>query len=242
MSIAITDFQTRSSVAQTSVPQTLGNTARAVAPAPAQPAPHLRAVPEGTEVRGFVLYVGLGELAAQVDGVDLSSIVTQLKALTAQLAPHAQTHAAVALAPEGAGGRDVDVVRRALQDPALRTPAEQPAAQPEADSITIDVSRRRVVAGDEILPLTFKEFELLRFVVLREGRTVEREEIIDGLWGADDVDRPNTRTIDVHIRRLRVKLGHFADIIRTVRGQGYRFDRHADVAILAPHGPSSDAF
>ncbi len=204
---------------------------------PAAPASSpVRAVPEGTEARGFVLYVGLGEDAAAADRVELARLVGELRALTAKLAPSAQTHAAVALAPAGAGGRDVDVVRRALGDPAVQQPAT------EADAgIVIDLTRKRVALGDEIAPLTYREFELLQHIVLREGTTVGRCEIIDALWDADAADRPNERTIDVHVRRLRAKLGDYAEIIRTVRGAGYRFDRHADVTVLAS-GPSPDRF
>ena len=89
-------------------------------------------------------------------------------------------------------------------------------------------------------PLTYKEFALLQFLVLREGQTVKRETIIEALWAADDEDIPNSRTIDVHIRRLRSKLGAYEDIVRTVRGVGYRFDRHADVTIYYGVAPSPD--
>src|SRR3954468_20420870 len=77
------------------------------------PAPQIRAVPSGTEARGFVLYVGIDEAKAAAAGTDLGRIVEALKRLTAEIAPAAETYAAVALAPEGAGGRDVDVVRLA---------------------------------------------------------------------------------------------------------------------------------
>jgi DNA-binding response OmpR family regulator len=91
--------------------------------------------------------------------------------------------------------------------------------------------------------LTFREFELLQYLVLREGRTISREELITGLWADAPVEEvPSERTIDVHIRRLRVKLAQYQDIVRTVRGTGYRFDRHADVSILHTAGPSPDAF
>ncbi|KAA6436469.1 winged helix-turn-helix transcriptional regulator [Agrococcus sediminis] len=209
----------------------------APAAAPAAPAP-VRAVPDGTEARGFVLYVGLGEDAAAADHIELARLVGELRALTSRLAPSAETHAAVALAPAGAGGRDVEVVRRALGDPAV----QQPAVETEADpGIVIDLTRKRVAIGDDIAPLTYREFELLQHIVLREGSTVGRCDIIDALWDADADDRPNERTIDVHVRRLRAKLGGYAEIIRTVRGAGYRFDRHADVTVLAS-GPSPDRF
>jgi DNA-binding response OmpR family regulator len=99
-----------------------------------------------------------------------------------------------------------------------------------------------VVINGETPPLTYKEFELLQHLVLREGVTVDRAAIIDTLWAASDVDRPNTRTIDVHVRRLRSKIEPFDSVVRTVRGIGYRFDRHADVTIEFGTGRSPDIF
>ena len=79
--------------------------------------------------------------------------------------------------------------------------------------------------------------------MLREGRTIERHEIIGTLWAeGDEEEVPNERTIDVHVRRLRSKLGAYEDIVRTVRGAGYRFDRHADVSIRWASTPSPDMF
>ena len=95
--------------------------------APAAPA----GVPVGTAPRGFALYVGLDELKAAADGVSLSTIVTALRQTLAELAPHAESYATVALAPAAAGGRDVDVVRLALHEPSAvaRTKAETPDAR-----------------------------------------------------------------------------------------------------------------
>ena len=206
--------------------------------------PRLRAVPNGTEARGFVLYVGIDEDKAAADGTDLSEIVAQLRALAAQLSPSSETYAAVALAPRGAGGRDVDVVRLALQDPAAlakhrHTPEDEDRAR---DGVVIDLSRKRVLLDNTAANLTYKEFELLQYLVLREGKTIDRAELIASLWSADDSDIPNERTIDVHVRRLRAKLGDYEDIVRTVRGAGYRFDRHADVSVQHTSTPSPDLF
>ncbi len=211
-----------------------------LAPAPA------RRVPEGTEVRGFALYVGLADEKIAAGDPSLGAIVAQIKDLVAQLAPAAETYAAVALAPEGAGGRDVDVVRLALGDPAAHARQKQ-TVEDEADraasGVTIDLTRKRVLLDNIAAPLTFREFELLQYFVLREGRTVSREELIETLWAdAPENETPNERTIDVHVRRLRVKLDRYQDIVRTVRGIGYRFDRHADVAILHTSTPSPDLF
>ena len=213
--------------------------------APPVAAPRIRAVPTGTEARGFVLYVGIDEAKAAAAGTSLNRIVEALKALAADIAPSAETYAAVALAPEGAGGRDVDVVRLALQDPAaLAAHRAEPEELDRARSgVVVDISRKRVILDNETAALTYKEFELLQYLVLREGRTIDRAEIIASLWNsADEEDTPNERTIDVHVRRLRSKLGRYEDIVRTVRGVGYRFDRHADVAIRQSTTPSPDLF
>ena len=210
----------------------------------ASASPRIRAVPEGTEARGFVLYVGIDEDKAAADGTDLGRIVEALKALAAELSPSSETYAAVALAPRGAGGRDVDVVRLALQDPtALAKHRQVPDAQDRArDGVVVDLSRKRVLLDNTAANLTYKEFELLQYLVLREGRTIERAELITSLWSAGDEEVPNERTIDVHVRRLRSKLGDYEDIVRTVRGVGYRFDRHADVSVRHTSTPSPDLF
>ncbi|WP_130176987.1 winged helix-turn-helix domain-containing protein [Cryobacterium sp. SO1] len=214
-------------------------------PAPAPAAPRIRAVPDGTQARGFVLYVGIDEAKAAAAGTSLHRIVEELKKLTQAIAPSSETHAAVALAPDGVGGRDVDVVRLALQDPAAlakhrNTPEDADRAP---GGVVVDISRKRVILDNETAALTYKEFELLQYLVLREGRTIERAELISKLWDADsEEDAPNERTIDVHVRRLRAKLGRYEDIVRTVRGVGYRFDRHADVSIRQASTPSPDRF
>jgi DNA-binding winged helix-turn-helix (wHTH) protein len=205
-----------------------------------------RALPAGTTPRGFALYVGFDEAKAAASGVPLGRIVEALRRTLAEVAPDAETYATVALAPTSAGGRDVDVVRLALHEPAAvaRTRAETPEPDRTTVGVVVDISRKRVDIDGDASALTFKEFELLQYLVLREGRTIDRSELVGSLWhGADETDAPGERTIDVHVRRLRAKLGRYEDIVRTVRGVGYRFDRHADVTIRYGHGaPSPDRF
>lgn len=253
MSLALAPVRT-APVARTEAPRITGSAIRSAAPlqapAPAAPLaerpPRVRAVPEGTEARGFVLYVGIDESKADADGTTLHRIVEALRALTGEIAPSAETYAAVALAPAGAGGRDVDVVRLALQDPAaLAKQRDAGDTRNDADrhpnGVIIDISRKRVLLDGEPAGLTYKEFELLQFLVLREGRTIDRHELIDNLWAGEE-EVPSERTIDVHVRRLRSKLAHYQDIVRTVRGVGYRFDRHADVSIRQASTPSPDLY
>jgi DNA-binding winged helix-turn-helix (wHTH) protein len=239
--MSIAHLETRPSTAHTAT-ATVTPLKRAEA---TQPAPRIRAVPEGTEARGFVLYVGIDEIKAAADGTDLGHIVEALKSLAAELAPSSETYAAVALAPRNAGGRDVDVVRLALQDPAaLAKHRQEPEVDEDRarDGVVVDLSRKRVLLDNTPANLTYKEFELLQYLVLREGRTIERAELIASLWSAEEDEVPNERTIDVHVRRLRSKLGDYEDIVRTVRGVGYRFDRHADVSVRHTSTPSPDLF
>jgi DNA-binding winged helix-turn-helix (wHTH) protein len=203
---------------------------------------HIRAVPDGPEARGFVLYVGLDEAKAAASGTDLGTLVAALRQLTAELAPAAETYAAVALAPRASGGRDVDVVRLALQDPAAlaRHRQDEQVEEQPLEGVVVDLSRKRVTIDEHTAPLTYTEFELLNYLVTREGRTVARTELINGIWGEGDTDIPNARTIDVHVRRLRSKLGAYEEIVRTVRGVGYRYDSHADVSVRRATTPSPD--
>src|SRR5690606_33649759 len=116
---------------------------------------------------------------------DLSRLVTEIKRLTAALAPDAETHAAVALAPRGVGGRDVDVVRLALRDPSAvarhRSADDIDEDDERIDGVIVDLSRKRVTIDGETAPLTYLEFELLQFLVLRVGKTVTRDDIVAGL-------------------------------------------------------------
>lgn len=191
---------------------------------------HIHAVPDGTEARGFVLYVGIDEAKAADAGTSLGGLVEALKNLTARVAPGAETYATVALAPSGVGGRDVDVVRLALREPSAVASHHTPAPA-TTTGVSVDLSRAQVTIDDQPAALTYKEFGLLRFLLQHEGRTVTRSELIRALWSASDTERPSERTIDVHVRRLRAKLGRYEQIVRTVRGSGYRYDRHPDVSI-----------
>ncbi len=194
--------------------------------------PHLSADdrPAPRSPRGFALYVGIDEVKAAAAGVSLPLLVDALRRTLAELAPDAETHATAALAPSDAGGRDLDVVRLALHEPGATARRQaEPLTPAPPESVVLDFSRKRVLIGGQSIGVTFTEIELLHYLVTHEGRTVERAELIAALWGKDADGIPAERTIDVHVRRLRAKLGSFEDIVRTVRGAGYRFDRHADV-------------
>jgi DNA-binding winged helix-turn-helix (wHTH) protein len=188
-----------------------------------------------TKARGFVLYVGLDEASAAAAGTSLTKLATQVRGFLQTLAPEAQTHAAVALAASSAHGNDLEVVRQALGDPTVNRTPRAPQRQQSgsvATGVLIDLSRREVQLDGEKLNLTFKEFELLNYLVENGSRTVGREELLESLW-KDAEETPNERTIDVHIRRLRSKLGRLSNTVRTVRGQGYRFYENPEVTVWA---------
>ncbi|KAB1657499.1 winged helix-turn-helix domain-containing protein [Pseudoclavibacter sp. CFCC 11306] len=193
--------------------------------------PHARR-DENVEARGFALYVGFDEVSAAASGVSLQQLVAALKETAEALVPDIKTHATLAIAPRGAGGRDVDVVRLALRDPAAQR-ARQQERQTHRRGVVIDFSRQRVLVDGQEVALTYKEFHLLGHLVEHEGETVHRNDLLADLWDEEAEGVPNERTIDVHVRRLRAKLGDYQEIVRTVRGIGYRFDRHADVAVKA---------
>lgn len=102
-----------------------------------------------------------------------------------------------------------------------RTDTAEPA-RIRAGELSIDEATYAVRLRGQALDLTFKEFELLKFLAQHPGRVFSRAQLLDEVWGYDYFG--GTRTVDVHVRRLRAKLGaeHEA-LIGTVRNVGYRF-------------------
>ena len=91
----------------------------------------------------------------------------------------------------------------------------------ERGELRIDFDAREVTVAGRKLALTPREFELLAFLARHAGRVVSRDELLRKVWGYDYVG--DTRTVDVHVRRLRVKLGEERPMIETVTGAGYKF-------------------
>lgn len=98
-------------------------------------------------------------------------------------------------------------------------------------SLSIDIDRKRVQRNRNDVELTTQEFALLAYLVLRADTAVSREELFAHVWAHRSLDT-HSRTVDAHIRRLRVKLDD-PDLISTVRGAGYRFNSSPTVAITA---------
>lgn len=104
---------------------------------------------------------------------------------------------------------------------------ETPKTQEKIETgLVIDLESYSAKIGGRSLDLTFKEFELLRYLNENPGRVFSREQLLSEVWGYDYFG--GTRTVDVHIRRLRAKLGEHESIIGTVRNVGYRLEVHSD--------------
>lgn len=94
-------------------------------------------------------------------------------------------------------------------------------------TVTINPLTREVKNGGELIDLTYKEYELLMYLIEHDSRVVSREELLNQIWGYEYDGE--TRTLDSHIRTLRQKLGNVgADCIKTVRSVGYRFARNEE--------------
>jgi DNA-binding response OmpR family regulator len=98
------------------------------------------------------------------------------------------------------------------------TPAASPAVQLGLD---IDRHAHRVSVDGRPVELSYREFELLAFLAEHPGRVFSRRQLVSSVWNGADV---GARTVDVHVRRLRVKLGRYAGGIITVRNVGYRYE------------------
>jgi len=117
-----------------------------------------------------------------------------------------------------AGPGEVDARIRLITTKAQRQPDDHMIS---ASGVTIDEVSYQARVNGKALDLTFKEFELLRFLAGHPQRVFTREQLLSEVWGYDYFG--GTRTVDVHVRRLRAKLGDMESLIGTVRNVGYRF-------------------
>nr|WP_314844896.1 response regulator transcription factor [uncultured Microbacterium sp.] len=101
----------------------------------------------------------------------------------------------------------------------------------QASGVTIDEQSYSAKLRGRSLDLTYKEFQLLHFLATHPSRVFTREQLLSEVWGYDYFG--GTRTVDVHVRRLRAKLGDQEQIIGTVRNVGYRFNVYDDEALAA---------
>ena len=124
---------------------------------------------------------------------------------------------------DSAGPAEIDArIRLAL----TKTTKSEGGSKIQAAGITIDEISYSAKLHGQPMDLTFKEFELLKFLVQQPGRVFTRDQLLSEVWGYDYFG--GTRTVDVHIRRLRAKLGDLESLIGTVRNVGYKFTSVAE--------------
>jgi DNA-binding response OmpR family regulator len=126
-----------------------------------------------------------------------------------------------------AGPAEVDArIRIVIGKDALAQLAKNPSLKEiRSGEVVIDEDSYTAKIKGRTLDLTFKEFELLKYLAQHPGRVFSRSQLLQEIWGYDYFG--GTRTVDVHIRRLRSKLGpEFESVIDTVRNVGYRFTQN----------------
>ena len=105
----------------------------------------------------------------------------------------------------------------------VRPPADR-AERLAAGTLSLDPARHEVVLAGAPVDLTRKEFDLLHALMEAAGRVLSREHLLNRVWGYARADEIESRTVDVHIRRLRAKLGGEGHRVATVKSVGYRFE------------------
>ncbi|GAA3296308.1 winged helix-turn-helix transcriptional regulator [Dactylosporangium vinaceum] len=175
---------------------------------------------------------------------EASRLLSDLEALAASRAgQQIQRTAPLPRTPSaGSTGRNLRLVEQPAAAPAPH--AEEPAADAEADpkvrrigratpdapSLYLCTGSRLVLQDGAPVALTRREYDLFLFLCEHPRRVFSRAQLLRQVWGYDMVG--TERTVDVHVRRLRVKLGDAARIIATVRGVGYRLDDDAAVQVV----------
>jgi DNA-binding response OmpR family regulator len=132
---------------------------------------------------------------------------------------------------ETAGPAEIDArIRLAI----ARSVATESQGKIHASGVVIDEASYSAKVHGEPMDLTYKEFELIKFLAQHPGRVFTRDQLLSEVWGYDYFG--GTRTVDVHIRRLRAKLGDLEGLIGTVRNVGYRFNNSIEDSASIPGG------
>jgi two-component system OmpR family response regulator len=122
-------------------------------------------------------------------------------------------------------------VEQALAESEPETPLEAAEGAFDGPEVRLLTSSRQALLDGAALPLTRLEFDLLQYLAERPRRVFTRAQLLAAVWG---YERAGERTVDVHVRRLRLKLGNHLPLITTVYGVGYRLADDARISIM-PH-------
>lgn len=186
--------------------------------------------PVGTELRGVGLLVGISEIELIKNGISPQRLIAELRARVAELLPQTdvQTAAIGAIVPRGLPGSDIELTKLAIaKSLGVTTPKR---------GVSVNLARRRVEIDGVEIDLTCREFELLSVLIGAGGATLSREHLAELASkcneeaGLEPIQ--NLRSMDVYVRRLRAKLGEFADLVQTVRGVGYRYASNSEVSVV----------
>ena len=195
-------------------------------------------------VPGFALWVGLED--SDAGRATLAALAQAVLALVSEMAPDARLHSALALQDRASKAALVSRLRDDLTGHAAAAgsiSADSAAARarqgwrPGAPlvpltgvRVVVDAPARELTVNGTPVLLTPKEFSLLEYLLRSPHRAVSRDELLASVWRSG-APPEGTRTIDVHVRRLREKLGGFPRIV-TVRGVGYRCDPTPEVVLV----------
>ncbi|MFI5914924.1 winged helix-turn-helix domain-containing protein [Dactylosporangium sp. NPDC051541] len=169
---------------------------------------------------------------------EASRLLSDLEALAAsQAGPQIQRTAPLPRTPSSAPARNLRLVEQPAEETAADAlnPADPKVKRigrstPDAPSLYLCTGSRLVLQDGAPVALTRREYDLFLFLCEHPRRVFSRAQLLRQVWGYDMVG--TERTVDVHVRRLRVKLGDAARIIATVRGVGYRLDDDAAVQVV----------
>lgn len=193
-----------------------------------------------TELRGVALLVGISELDLIKNGISPQRLISELRAKVAELLPEtsAETAAIGAIVPRGMAGSDIELTKLAIaKSLGVESLTPAPPKAPIQPGLRINLDRRRVQIDGVTIELTCREFELLAVLAQAAGEVLSREYLAElasqcnESAGLEPIQ--NIRSMDVYVRRLRAKLGDYADVVQTVRGMGYRFAASSEVKVSA---------
>ena len=187
------------------------------------PTAQLRPVSTAQGERYAVAAIVVQEVADGAGTTELTELASRLadeaRRLLLEDRPGSTVTAAVAISDSQPAHQIEPAHRVEPAQPA--EPTQPPGPAGPRDGLHIDRHAYRVSVDGHPVELSYREFELLAFLAEHPGRVFSRRQLVGSVWNGADV---GSRTVDVHVRRLRVKLGRYAAGIVTVRNVGYRYE------------------
>lgn len=184
---------------------------------------------------GVAFYIGLPPDAGPIDRAILVDLARAVAQVVVEVAPEATTHSALTLGGRGPHGSLVARIRDQLtavdSGPFVAVSGGRTTTVvPLRRKVVVDAAAHEVTIDGHSVSFTYQEFALLEYLLRSPHRAITREELLTEVWHTD-AWRDGTRTVDVHVRRLREKLGGCPRIV-TVRGVGYRCDPTPEVVLV----------